>query len=94
MLKLVAKFTIKEGREDEFIKVASKLAEETRKEAGCIVYELFQDINNKSILTFIEEWKDKDAHTFHVNTPHFKEAGPKFDELREAIEVNFYKLIK
>jgi len=50
MLKLVAKFIIKEDKIDEFKKYTEELVTETRKEKGCISYQLFQDVNDNKIV--------------------------------------------
>ncbi len=92
MLTVTAKFTVKEENINKFLKLSEPLIAETRKEAGCIRYELFQDIQNSQIITFIEEWKDAEALKDHENSSHFKSIVPKLSELQlEEIQVNMYK---
>ena len=43
MVKVVARNLVKKDKVDAFIELAKELVEETRKEEGCIKYELFQD---------------------------------------------------
>lgn len=93
MITIVAKSIIKEGKVEEFKKLAEELVRESKKEAGCISYDLFEDINESNILTFIEEWKDMDAIEAHNNTAHFTSIVPKFGELREESLVNMYKRV-
>ncbi len=90
MITIVAKNVIKEGRVEEFKALAKELVDESRKEAGCIYYNLNEDINNKNILTFIEEWKDKEAIELHNKSAHFTTIVPMLGELREKSEVNLY----
>ena len=80
MLKLVAKFIIKEDKIDEFKKYTEELVTETRKEKGCISYQLFQDINDKKILTFIEEWENLEAIDNHNNSEHITKLLPMLIE--------------
>ncbi|HEY5587116.1 MAG TPA: putative quinol monooxygenase [Ruminiclostridium sp.] len=95
MLKIVARFIIKEDRIEEFIKYATELVTESRKEEGCVSYELLQDVNNCTVLTFIEEWKDKEAHMIHEKTNHFQGISSKFGELQQKkVDVNFYNKLK
>lgn len=92
MLTVTAKFIVKEENINKFLKLSEPLIAETRKEAGCIRYELFQDIQNSQIITFIEEWKDAEALKAHENSSHFKSIVPKLSELQlEEIQVNMYK---
>lgn len=90
MISIIAKNLVKEGKVEEFKAVAKELIEKSREEEGCISYNLNVDINNEHILTFIEEWKDKEAIQLHNNSTHFKTIVPKLGELRESSEVNLY----
>ncbi len=91
MIIVVSKSILIEGKTNEYKQQASKLIEKTRKEAGCISYDLCEDINNINILTFIEKWEDKKALDAHMKTAHFVEIVPKLKELRESSELNIYK---
>lgn len=74
--------------------MAFELIDETRKEEGVISYQLYQDIQNELIMTIIEVWKDEKALLEHSNTPHYKKLVPKFNQLREFVEVNAYRCVK
>lgn len=92
MIKIVAKNIIKDGQKDKFIELTKELIEKSRQEDGCISYNLCQDINNPSILTFIEEWKDKEAIKVHNNTEHFTRIVPLLADFRVGnSEVNLYQ---
>jgi quinol monooxygenase YgiN len=60
------------GRENDLLRELSALVEPTRKEAGCLVYELHVDPENPEKLMFYEKFADQAALDFHVNTTHFK----------------------
>jgi quinol monooxygenase YgiN len=91
MVFVVSKSVIKEGKTEEYKKLTTRLIEETRKEAGCISYDLCQDMSNPSILTFLERWESKEALDAHMNSAHFKEIVPMLKEYRESSELNVYK---
>lgn len=47
MIKVIAKNFIKTDKVDEFITQAQKLVQETKlSDAGCVNYELYQDLSN------------------------------------------------
>lgn len=94
MIKVVAKSIVKDDKIEEFKSYAEELASETRKEEGCISYQLFQDVNNSKILTFIEEWESLDSLQNHMKTKHFVEIVPKLDVMKEkdSSELNIYRL--
>ncbi len=67
------------GREEDLARELLALVEPTRKEAGCLAYELHVDRENHGKLMFYEKFADQAAVDFHVNTPYFK----KFLSYRE-----------
>ncbi|MGH4117678.1 putative quinol monooxygenase [Clostridium sp.] len=94
MITIVAKNTIKQSKVLEFKLLAEKLINESRKEIGCMSYNLYEDSNNFNILTFIEEWESEEAINLHNNSEHFTSIVPKFAELKESqSEMNLYKKI-
>jgi len=96
MIKIVAKQTVKQAKIDNFIALARKLAAQTRKsDAGCIRYELFQDVKELRTLTFIEEWENQNALDEHMRAGHFKEIFPQLAALCEKPgEINIYRKVE
>lgn len=92
MIIVTAKCILKDHKKEEFKIIAQKLIEETNKENGCISYDLYEDINDENIVSFIEQWTDKEALENHMNTEHFKTICPKLGELqiKDSI-INVYK---
>lgn len=94
MFIVTAKCILIEGKTEEFKTIVETLIKETRKENGCISYNLYQDINNKNILTFFEEWESENSLDKHMNTKHFKEIAPKLRKLQKKDSiVNVYNNI-
>lgn len=91
MIFVVSKSIVKDGKADEYKKQTARLIEETRKESGCISYDLCADMDNHNILTFIERWESKEHLNAHMKTAHFTEIVPKLKDLRESSELNIYK---
>jgi quinol monooxygenase YgiN len=84
MITVVATNYIKEDKIDDMINIAKELVEETRKEDGCITYNLFQDSEDKGTFTFVEEWTSKEHLDAHMQTEHFTRIVPKIKELCRA----------
>jgi quinol monooxygenase YgiN len=95
MITIIAKSILKPGKKEDFKVLIEELIRESRKEKGCISYNLYEDINHSNILTFIEEWKDEEAIKLHNESKHVTGIVPKLSELREGkSEINLYKLIE
>ena len=95
MIKIVAKNTVTEGNAPLFKEMAKPLIEGSKKEKGCISYDLYEDIDDPNILTFIEEWVDLDAIAGHVKTDHYTKIIPELTKLHAfPKEVRKYKIVE
>ncbi len=98
MIKVVAKNIVQQDKIDEFKEKVNEIIEKTRQEDGVIFYELYQDLNNPQVLTFIEGWESKEALEAHMHTEHFQRIVPQLNDLliegMDESEVNIYKQIK
>ena len=65
MIKIVAENYIKEEHQKEFLKLTKELIILSREEAGNISYHLYQDIQDPSHYTFVEEWQNQEAIDLH-----------------------------
>ena len=94
MIKIIARNIVKQDSRDRFIKLAKELTAKSKKESGCISYNLYESTDGK-YLTFIEEWKDEKAIEGHNNSGHFKSIVPQLRELSDGEpEVSMYKEVK
>lgn len=72
MVYIIAYLTAHPGKGAEILSLAGPLIEGTRREAGCISYELYQKPADPDALVFVESWKDKAAVDAHFAEPHLK----------------------
>jgi quinol monooxygenase YgiN len=66
---------------EELKSVCLGLIDPTRKEEGCISYDLYQDTTNPGKFTFIENWQTKEHLDVHSKTPHLVAAGAVFGKI-------------
>ncbi|MCR3761461.1 putative quinol monooxygenase [Clostridium felsineum] len=92
MVKVVAKNFIKEEKIEDFLKISKELVELTvTQDKGCIKYEMYQDLNDKTILTMIEEWESMEFLQKHMQSKHFKRLVPMMGEYsKKQGETNIY----
>ena len=65
---LSAVFHIKENSMMDAIELLKKLVIETRKEKGCIQYDLYEDNRNKGVFFIHENWEsNEDLHNHQVS---------------------------
>jgi len=80
-LRVVARVKARPNKVHELLSLLSSLVEPTRKEPGCIHYELLQNNEDSTDFTLIEEWQSNMALQSHFATKHFKEALAKMPNL-------------
>jgi quinol monooxygenase YgiN len=95
MIKVVAKAIYKTEGVEKAIELLSELVEESRKEEGCIKYEMYQDVKDETILTMIEEWESEEDLKKHMEESHYLRIIPKVRELRAGTgDIGIYKKLK
>jgi quinol monooxygenase YgiN len=65
MVTLIAKLTIKAGKEQEFEEAMKKLVPDVRKEPGNRAYSMCRSKSDPRVFVFYEEYVDDDAFAAH-----------------------------
>lgn len=71
-LHIIAVFRFKENYLFEAFELLKKLVNETRKEAGCLQYDLVEDKENKGIFFIVELWENEEHHYNHSVSEHLQ----------------------
>ena len=90
---LVAMVKAKTGQEDAVKEALLSLVEPTRKESGCLCYNLHQAKNDKTQFMFYEQWANKQALEAHGKTPHMKALGARLKDRLEKGGATRYELL-
>jgi len=64
-------FIAKEGHEAKMKELLTAMVETTKKEDGCIFYDIFVYENNPRKFMAVESWRDNDALDGHKGTEHY-----------------------
>ena len=93
-ITVLAKIKARAGMEEKVKQELLSMVGPTRKEAGCVNYDLHQSPENKGLFMFYENWRSKKDLDDHLATPHFKAFMAKAGEiLAEPGEVTFWEMI-
>ena len=71
MLKIIAENFIKKEYLEVVAPMYAELIAETKKEPGCVEYNLFVDEDDERHFIFIEEWANHQALDAHRASEHF-----------------------
>ena len=69
-LHIVALFQFKESDLMDALELLKKLVFETRKEEGCLQYDLIEDNTNEGVFFIIELWESEEHYHQHNGTDH------------------------
>jgi quinol monooxygenase YgiN len=94
MVVLAVTWKAKQGKEAQTAELFSKLAEESRKEPGCVMYLVHRQREHSGEIFIYEQYKDEAALQAHRDSTHFKiyvgEQLPKFAKRDRA---DYYSLL-
>ena len=65
----------------------------SRREQGCLTYNLHRAIDTPGAVLLHEVWASREAHTEHTHTPHFLRWNARKDALLASRDANFWKQI-
>lgn len=80
-IRVVARLIALPEKVEELKAVLINLVEPTRKETGCIQYDLCQNQDDPTDFTFVEEWTTKEALETHLANDHIQLAIQQIDGL-------------
>ncbi len=75
MIYVLAPLKANPGRAGDILAAATCLIEETRKEKGCLSYDLFRKTDDDDMLIFVETWESREDLEAHFSAPHIKAFG-------------------
>jgi quinol monooxygenase YgiN len=70
MIYVVATLALKPGSKSQLLEPARTCIAETRREKGCISYDLLASITDDDTMVFVERWETREALTAHSKRPH------------------------
>ena len=84
-IDVVAHIHAKPGQEAALRAILEGFVAPTRKEDGCLRYDLFVDLSDVGKFTFIEEWTSTEALEAHGRSEHIQSGRARMaDLLRES----------
>jgi quinol monooxygenase YgiN len=92
-LTLVATLRAKEGQHLLLEAELRALVGPTRKEEGCLQYDLHRGADQPGTFLFHEVWESREHHTAHTRTPHFLRWNARKDSLLASKESAFWQQI-
>jgi quinol monooxygenase YgiN len=87
---LVVTLRAKEGQHILLEAELRALINPTRKEEGCLQYDLHRCADQPGTFLFHEVWETRDHHTAHTRTPHYLRWNARKDALLASRESAFW----
>jgi quinol monooxygenase YgiN len=94
-LRVIARARAKAESVPQVREILSALVEPTRRESGCLSYELLQNSSDPADFVFVEQWASPAAEQAHFATPHVLSALQQLSGLlAEEPEICRYTFLK
>lgn len=94
-VKVVLKLAARPDKLGEVAALLQHLAAQSRKETGCLDYQLLQNSSDPCDFVVLEDWDGNAALDAHMTTPHVQDAFAQApDLLAKAPERGLYNSIK
>ena len=90
LLSVVAELVAKPGKEEELRRYLTGFVEPTRKEEGCVQYDLHVSLEEPGRVFFYENWTSDELLQQHLASPHLT----AFREVAEGILAHPARIVK
>ena len=91
MMTFLARMKVKEGKEEEFVRIAKALTEKVHAlEPGTLNYEFFKLRDEPRGYAVYEQFTSEAAEEAHQKTPHFAELAPGLIDCIDGTYVREY----
>lgn len=91
MLVVIAKISVKNGTNNEFLEKTEDLVKNTRLEDGNIDYDVYTNTEDSNVFVILEKWENPEVLEEHMQSAHFIEFAKNTEELlAEDIDINVY----
>lgn len=94
-LRVIAHVRAKAEHISQVREILSALVEPTRRESGCLSYELVQNSSDPADFVFVEKWESTETEQAHFATPHVSVALQRLRGfLEDEPEICRYKTLR
>jgi quinol monooxygenase YgiN len=90
---LIVRLNPRDGQEMLLEAELRALVAPTRKEEGCLTYDLYRSAELPIAFMLHEVWASREHHARHTNTPHFLRWNARKDALLASRDATFWKLV-
>lgn len=80
MIVLICKNVLKKDKIEEVKEYYKELVRYTRKQKGCIFYDVYQSDSTEESLIFVERWAGEDDLDEHLNDPVYLKMFEKIEK--------------
>lgn len=81
MIFIVAKFTIRPDRTEDWLSLMGDFTTGTRQEQGNLFFEWSKTLDDPNVFVLVEGFESREAGEVHVTSEHFKAAMATFPEV-------------
>lgn len=85
MILIVVKNRVRPKYADAWPHTVEAFTTASRAEPGNVCFDWFRGVDDPNVYVLVEAYEDEDAGRAHVESDHFKAAGPQLSEMLAAV---------
>ncbi len=94
MITATLRISVSKGKKGEVVRLLRPLTGPTRVETGCISCRLYQEVNERHAITWMEEWATQKDLERHLRSPQYKRILAALDMSDVQPEIRFDTVVE
>lgn len=94
MINALLRISVSREKQQEVIRLLRSLIEPTSVEHGCIGCRLYRDVNDRDVLTWMEEWDTREDLERHLQSPRYRKILAVLDMSDAQPDVRFETVVE
>ncbi len=91
MTVIMAQVEVRKKKRNEFLKIMQEVAKKTKEEFNCEQFEIYQNLENENIFSFVSSWRNPNGFREHLKSDQFTMVLVALKLLKKYPEIKYFK---
>ena len=80
MILVIGRYSIDPAQHEAFVAFARELVIRERQQAGCLAFDIYEDVTTPNAFLMIEQWESEEALDAHTSSEAFEQGETALNE--------------